>query len=237
MTGFWPAALDTTTWGSTNGQSGTTAGRLNWTPGTGALTPDRAINYMARASAYRDQGRLELALQDYGKAIELEPHRAEYYLFRGELLIGMEEPREAQADLERALRLGHDRASMKETVAAATRSSGSTTCRERNTRKPCGPSIGPWIWNPAGVESISTGEPPTWGWAGTTSVQPTSRSRNSCGKRQNKHHDITPQRGERPSKERVEHRWAAAASATNPRAFSGNSTVSAGTSMPKASRR
>lgn len=83
-----------------------------------ALNPSRAINYMSRASAYSDQGRLELALQDYSKAIELEPHRAEYYLFRGELLIRMEEPREARADLERALQLAHDQASMKETVAA-----------------------------------------------------------------------------------------------------------------------
>src|SRR5262245_8470690 len=61
-----------------------------------------ATAYALRGDAYRRLGRRDLAIQDYAKAIELEPRNPDRYIARGEELALQGDFASARADFDKA---------------------------------------------------------------------------------------------------------------------------------------
>ena len=64
--------------------------------------------YYNRGLAHSKNGELELAIEDYTKAIELKPDYADAYYYRGGAWLRLGEHEKAKLDLETARKLGSD---------------------------------------------------------------------------------------------------------------------------------
>ena len=69
---------------------------------------ERAETYYNRGLARSKKGELELAIEDYTKAIELKPDYAEAYYYRGGAFLRLGEQERAEADLAIARNMGAD---------------------------------------------------------------------------------------------------------------------------------
>ena len=67
-----------------------------------------ATKYYNRGLAHSKRGELELAIEDYSKAIELKPNYADAYYNRGGAWLRLGERDKAKVDLETARNLGND---------------------------------------------------------------------------------------------------------------------------------
>ena len=67
-----------------------------------------ADTYYNRGLAHSRNGELDKAIQDYTKAIELNPDHAEAYYNRGGAFLRLGEPEKAKSDLVTARNLGSD---------------------------------------------------------------------------------------------------------------------------------
>ena len=67
-----------------------------------------ADTYYNRGLAHSKKGEVELAIEDYTKAIELKPDFAEAYYYRGGAFLRLGEPEKAKSDLVTARNLGSD---------------------------------------------------------------------------------------------------------------------------------
>ncbi len=67
-----------------------------------------ATKYYNRGLAHSKKGELELAIEDYSKAIELKPNYADAYYNRGGAWLRLGERDKAKVDLETARNLGND---------------------------------------------------------------------------------------------------------------------------------
>lgn len=67
--------------------------------------PDLAGAYFSRALSRQQLGQIPEALEDFGKAISLNPRHPEFYKYRGILLDSLDRHREALADIDTAVRL------------------------------------------------------------------------------------------------------------------------------------
>ena len=75
------------------------------------LNPNDAVHYNNRGLTKRDLGQYEKAIEDYNRAIELDPNCAEARFNLALLLASSRDPKydEARAQYEAALRLGGPR--------------------------------------------------------------------------------------------------------------------------------
>ena len=69
--------------------------------------PDFGRAYYGRGLSFYGDERLELALEDFNKAIELEPDYPGSYVARAKLYIDQEDLAAARADLQGALDVAH----------------------------------------------------------------------------------------------------------------------------------
>ncbi|MFK7787656.1 MAG: tetratricopeptide repeat protein, partial [Crocinitomicaceae bacterium] len=67
--------------------------------------PNRSMGYFNRATMYKEQNLLDLALKDYDRSIELEPKWSHVVLNRGLAYIGKKEYEKARIDFRRGLEL------------------------------------------------------------------------------------------------------------------------------------
>ena len=73
------------------------------------LNPNFADAYSNRGNLYADQGKPDLALADYNKAIALNPNDAEAYYNRGLLYYNQGKPELALSDYNKAIALNPNR--------------------------------------------------------------------------------------------------------------------------------
>jgi tetratricopeptide (TPR) repeat protein/tRNA A-37 threonylcarbamoyl transferase component Bud32 len=72
------------------------------------LRPDEPAPLLSRAWAYRQVGRADLALEDYGQVLQRDPRHPDAYRFRGHLLLSLRRYDEAAADLTKAIEINPD---------------------------------------------------------------------------------------------------------------------------------
>jgi len=70
------------------------------------LYPDSAVAYAVRGGIEEELGMRELAEEDYGKAVVLEPLNTDYRLSRANTRIKLKRPKEAREDLDELVRMG-----------------------------------------------------------------------------------------------------------------------------------
>ena len=75
---------------------------------TKELNKERAEIYYNRGVAHAKKGEVELAIEDYTKAIELKPDYADAYYNRGGAFLRLGEREKAKSDLAVARHLGSD---------------------------------------------------------------------------------------------------------------------------------
>ena len=76
--------------------------------------PHNATAYAARAGMEQERSMLELSEYDYGKAIEYAPDNKDYILNRADVRIKLHKTDEAREDLEKLIKMGTVRGSLKE---------------------------------------------------------------------------------------------------------------------------
>jgi tetratricopeptide (TPR) repeat protein len=77
----------------------------------GLSVKERAVSYLLRGEARRDNGELEEAVLDFTRALNQWPNYPQAIFFRGQVLARLDRLNEAYADLSRAVELDPDRES------------------------------------------------------------------------------------------------------------------------------
>jgi tetratricopeptide (TPR) repeat protein len=77
------------------------------------MYPDSATAYAARAGIEKERGAIDASIFDWTKAIQLDEKNKDYYLSRAELYLIAGKRDDARSDLEKAIRLGTNRLSLK----------------------------------------------------------------------------------------------------------------------------
>ncbi len=77
---------------------------------TKEINKERAEIYYNRGVAHAEKGEVELAIEDYTKAIELEPDNADAYYRRSKAWLHLGEVEKAKSDMKTASSIGIDSA-------------------------------------------------------------------------------------------------------------------------------
>jgi tetratricopeptide (TPR) repeat protein len=83
----------------------------------GLSVKERAVSYLLRGEAKRDNGQLEEAVLDFTRALNQWPNYPQAIFFRGQVLARLDKLNEAYADLSRAVELDPDRESYHTSLA------------------------------------------------------------------------------------------------------------------------
>ena len=83
----------------------------------GLSVKERAVSYLLRGEAKRDNGELEEAVLDFTRALNQWPNYPQAVFFRGQVLARLDKLHEAYADLSRAVELDPDRESYHTSLA------------------------------------------------------------------------------------------------------------------------
>jgi tetratricopeptide (TPR) repeat protein len=83
----------------------------------GLSVKERAVSYLLRGEAKRDNGDLEEAIFDFTRALNQWPDYPQAFFFRGQVLARLNKLNEAFADLSRAVDLDPDRESYQTNLA------------------------------------------------------------------------------------------------------------------------